>query len=216
MPSTLVDRFLHLDNYLSLLATEHSAFVYVLLFAVLFIETGIVVMPFLPGDSLLFVAGALAAKGVFSLALLVPLLTGAAVLGDSTNYAIGRRLHGRIETGHRLRFIKSDHLVRTQSFFVRHGRKTILIARYVPIVRTLAPFVAALGSMQYGVFLTYNVAGGFLWVMSLLGAGYAFGNVPWVGANLTDVLVGIIALSLLPGVVGWIRAPGSENVQRKP
>jgi membrane-associated protein len=193
---TLIDWILHLDKYLSALATEHSTLVYVLLFAVIFIETGVVVLPFLPGDSLLFVAGALAAKGMFSLPLLMPLLI---VAGD------------RIKAGRRIRFIKPEYLARTEGFFDRHGRKTIVLARYVPVVRTFAPFVAALGNMHYGTFLAYNLAGGTLWVMSLLGAGYAFGNVPWVSQNLTAVLLGIIALSLLPGLVAWLQEQRSKK-----
>jgi membrane-associated protein len=208
---TLIDWILHLDKYLSALATEHSTLVYVLLFAVIFIETGVVVLPFLPGDSLLFVAGALAAKGMFSLPLLMPLLIVAAVAGDAMNFAIGSLLRGRIKAGRRIRFIKPEYLAHTEGFFDRHGRKTIVLARYVPVVRTFAPFVAALGSMHYGTFLAYNLAGGTLWVVSLLGAGYAFGNVPWVSQNLTAVLLGIIALSLLPGLVAWLQEQRSKK-----
>lgn len=205
MLGTMIDWMLHLDRYLAALATEYSMLVYVLLFAVIFIETGIVVMPFLPGDSLLFVAGALAAKGMFALPLLVPLLIVAAIAGDTVNYAIGSFMRGKMTEGRRPRFIKAEYLARTEAFYARHGRKTIVLARYVPIVRTLAPFVAALGSMPYPAFLAYNVLGGVLWVVSLVGAGYAFGNVAWVNDNLTAVLLGIIVLSLLPGLVAWAR-----------
>lgn len=205
MVTTVIDWILHLDKYLAMLAAEHSVLVYLLLFAVILIETGVVVMPFLPGDSLLFVAGALAAQGMFSLPLLVPLLFVAAVGGDTLNFAIGGLLRDRIRQGHRLPLIKADNLTRTEGFFDRHGRKTIVLARFVPIVRTLAPFVASLGNMHYGTFLAYNVVGGALWVVALTGAGYAFGNIAWVSANLTAVLLGIIALSLLPGLVAWLQ-----------
>jgi membrane-associated protein len=211
MLSTVLDWFLHLDKYLAVLAAEHSVLVYALLFAVIFIETGVVVLPFLPGDSLLFVTGALAAKGMFSLPLLVPLLLGAAIAGDTVNYAIGSLLRDRVKHGLRLPLIKPEHLARTESFFGRHGRKTIVLARFVPVVRTFAPFVAALGSMHYGTFLAYNVAGAALWVVSLVGVGHAFGNIAWVSDHLTAVLLGIIALSLLPGLIAWLREQRRET-----
>lgn len=204
MFATLLDWFLHLDRYLAVVATEHQLLVYVLLFAVIFVETGVVVMPFLPGDSLLFVTGALAAKGMLSLAVLIPLLIVAAVLGDILNFAIGSAFRTRVQHGYRFRLIKAEHIAHTERFFERHGPKTIVLARYVPIVRTLAPFVAALGSMRYRTFLAYNVTGGTLWVVSLTVAGYAFGNIKWVNDNLTAVILGIIVLSLVPGIVAWL------------
>jgi len=204
MLTTLLDWFLHLDRHLSVLAVEYQVLVYVLLFAVIFVETGVVVMPFLPGDSLLFVTGALAAKGLLAMPVLIPLLIVAAVLGDIVNFAIGSACRDRLKRGHRLRFIKPDHIALTERFFERHGPKTIVLARYVPIVRTLAPFVAALGSMRYMTFLSYNVAGGTLWVVSLTVAGYIFGNIKWVNENLTAVIMGIIVLSLVPGIVAWL------------
>jgi membrane-associated protein len=205
MLTTFLDWFLHLDRHLTLLATEYQLLVYVLLFAVIFVETGVVVMPFLPGDSLLFVTGALAAKGMLSLPVLIPLLIVAAVLGDIVNFGIGTIFRERIKHGYRLRLIKPEHIAHTERFFERHGPKTIVLARYVPIVRTLAPFVAALGSMRYRTFLAYNVAGGALWVISLTVAGYVFGNIPWVNDNLTAVILGIIVLSLVPGIVAWLQ-----------
>jgi membrane-associated protein len=204
MFATLIDWFLHLDRYLAVVATEYQLLVYVLLFAVIFVETGVVVMPFLPGDSLLFVTGALAAKGMLSLSVLIPLLIVAAVLGDILNFAIGSAFRKRVQQGYRFRLIKDEHIAHTERFFQRHGPKTIVLARYVPIVRTLAPFVAALGSMRYRTFLSYNVAGGTLWVLSLTLAGYAFGNIKWVNDNLTAVILGIIVLSLVPGIVAWL------------
>ena len=213
MLTTLLDWFLHLDRYLAVIATEYQLLVYVLLFAVIFVETGVVVMPFLPGDSLLFVCGALAAKGLLSLPVLIPLLIVAAVVGDIVNFAIGTFFRGRIQHGYRLRFIKPEHIAHTERFFERHGPKTIVLARYVPIVRTLAPFVAALGSMRYRTFLSYNVAGGALWVISLTVAGYIFGNIPWVNDNLTAVILGIIVLSLVPGIVAWLQERYRSNRQ---
>lgn len=205
MLTTLLDWFLHLDRHLAVLAAEYQILVYVLLFAVIFVETGVVVMPFLPGDSLLFVTGALAAKGMLSLPVLIPLLIVAAVVGDIVNFAIGTLFRDRVKHGYRLRFIKPEHIAHTERFFERHGPKTIVLARYVPIVRTLAPFVAALGSMRYRTFLSYNVAGGTLWVVSLTVAGFAFGNITWVNDNLTAVIMGIIVLSLVPGIVAWLQ-----------
>jgi membrane-associated protein len=216
MLSTAIEWVLYLDKYLAALAANHSVLVYVLLFAVVFIETGVVVMPFLPGDSLLFVAGAIAAKGMLSLPILTPLLILAAVAGDAMNFVIGSFMRGKFAVGYRPRLIKPEHLARTESFYIRHGRKTIVLARYVPVIRTLAPFVAALGRMPYGIFLAYNVIGGVLWVVSLVAAGYAFGNIQWVNDNLTLVLLGIIALSLLPGLFAWARQRGADKGLRLP
>lgn len=213
MLSTPLDWFLHLDQHLAALAAGHGTLVYAILFAVIFIETGIVLMPFLPGDSLLFVAGALAAKGMFALPVLIPLLIVAAVAGDAVNFAIGAFMREKMAAGHRPRFIKAEYLERTAHFYERHGRKTIILARYVPIVRTLAPFVAAVGRMHYPTFLAYNVVGAVAWVCSLVAAGYAFGNVEWVSKNLTAVLLGSIALSLLPGILAWLRQSAGRTAQ---
>jgi membrane-associated protein len=201
---TLTGWLLHPDAHLGALAASHGLAVYLLLFAIIFIETGVVILPFLPGDSILFVAGAFAAQGVFSLAILFPLLALAAIAGDSANYALGSKLRKRADDPAHLRFVKAEHLARTRAFFERHGPKTIVLARFVPVVRTLAPFVAALGSMAYRRFFAYNVAGGLVWVAALLGAGRAFGSVEWVRDHLTMVLLGIVVLSLAPGIVGWL------------
>jgi membrane-associated protein len=213
MFSTLLDWILHLDTHLAALASSHAVLVYVALFAVIFIETGVVVLPFLPGDSLLFVAGAMAAQGTFSLPVLVPLLMLAAILGDSMNYAIGSRMRASMVDKHRIRFIKPEYLERTHDFFDRHGRKTIVLARFVPVVRTFAPFVAALGHMAYRVFLAYNVVGGMLWVGALIGAGVAFGNLPWVSEHLTLVILGIVAVSLVPGLIGWLTGKKQDEAR---
>jgi len=204
MLQTLTDWVLHLDAHLAALAAAHSVLVYGVLFAVIFVETGVVVLPFLPGDSLLFVTGALAAQGTFSLPIVVPLLVVAAIAGDAANFAVGDVMRKKAVDQRRLRFLKAEYIERTEAFFDRHGKKTIALARFVPIVRTLAPFVAALGGMPYKAFLSYNVIGGVVWVCSLIGAGYAFGNVAWVGEHLTMVLLGIVVLSILPGIIGWL------------
>lgn len=212
MFSTIIDWILHLDVHLAALAASHALLVYAVLFLVIFVETGVVVLPFLPGDSLLFVAGAMAAQGTLSWPILGPLLVLAAIAGDSLNFAIGERLRDRVLVTGQIRFVKPEHLERTHAFFDRHGPKTIVLARFVPVVRTLAPFVAALGNMAYPTFLRYNVVGGLSWVVALLGAGYAFGNLVWVSAHLTLVILAIVAASIVPGILGWIL----ERTKSKP
>jgi membrane-associated protein len=203
--------FLHLDVHLAELVASHGALVYLMLFAVIFIETGVVILPFLPGDSLLFVAGALCARGAFEPWILFPLLAVAAIAGDTLNFAIGSYLRKRAIDPGRVPLLKPEHVRITHAFFERHGGKTILLARFVPIVRTLAPFVAALGTMPYHTFVAYNVAGGLIWTGSLIAAGYVFGTIPWVSANLTAVIMGIVVLSILPGVIGWLRSRGAAG-----
>ncbi|MFN0041435.1 MAG: DedA family protein [Burkholderiales bacterium] len=199
--SALVDLVLHLDQHLRTLTDNYGNWVYVILFLIVFLETGVVVTPFLPGDSLLFVAGALAASGALDVNLLVVLLILAAVLGDSLNYSIGHFLGPRVFGFRDSRFFKRAYLEKTQAFFARHGGKTIVIARFVPIVRTYAPFVAGIGTMHYRRFLAFNVGGAILWVTSLTWAGYFFGNLPIVRNNLTAVILGIVFLSILPGLI---------------
>jgi membrane-associated protein len=196
-----VDLALHLDRHLSALVLSHGDWVYAILFLIVFLETGLVVTPFLPGDSLLFVAGAIASKGGLDVNLLVILLFLAAAVGDSVNYSIGRFFGPRVFRFEDSRFLRRSYLERTREFFERHGGKTIVIARFVPIIRTYAPFVAGVGAMGYRRFLAFNVAGALLWVASLTYAGYFFGWLPWVRDNLTLVILGIIFLSILPGIV---------------
>jgi membrane-associated protein len=205
MPQLLTDWVFHLDTHLAVLASSHGTLVYAVMFAFIFVETGVVVLPFLPGDSLLFVAGALAAQGIFSAPVLAPALAAAAIAGDTLNFAIGGLMRKHVLDVGRIPFVKQEYLARTRGFFDRHGRKTIVLARFVPVVRTLAPFVAALGRMPYRSFFTYNVIGGLAWVCLLLGAGYAFGNMPWVSQHLTVVILGIVFISILPGIIGWAR-----------
>lgn len=205
----LVDLFLHLDRHLVVLIQEYGAWVYLILFVVIFAETGLVVTPFLPGDSLLFVAGTLAAAGGMDVALLIALLCVAAILGDSVNYAIGKHAGERLVRSGRI--IRPEHIERTHAFFERYGGKTIVIARFVPIVRTFAPFVAGIGQMSYGRFLLFNVSGGILWVVSLTLAGYYFGNLPWVKGNLSLVIISIIVASILPAVIEYVRHRGRNQ-----
>jgi membrane-associated protein len=196
-----VDIVLNLDKHLTWVVQNYGTYVYVLLFAIIFCETGLVVMPFLPGDSLLFVAGTLAATGHMDVHALFATLAAASFLGDNTNYWIGRFTGPRIFRSHEARLLNRAHLDRTRIFYERHGGKTIVIARFMPIVRTFAPFVAGMGSMSYAKFAAYNVAGGILWIGSLLFAGYLFGNIPIVRDNFGLVVIAIIIISILPAVI---------------
>lgn len=197
---------LHLDQHLRELAQSYGAWVYAILFLIVFLETGVVVTPFLPGDSLLFVAGTIAAGGELNVHGLVVLLIAAAIGGDSLNYSIGRYLGPRVFRFDDSRFFKRAHVDRTHAFFERHGGKAIIIARFVPIIRTYAPFVAGVGAMSYRRFLMFNVTGAVLWVALLTYAGFFFGNLPLVKNNLTAVILGIIVLSIMPALVEFWRA----------
>ena len=202
----LLDLVVHLDQHLRALAQNYGNWIYAVLFLIVFLETGLVVTPFLPGDSLLFVAGTIAAGGVLHVHALVLLLIGAAVIGDSVNYDVGRYIGPRVFRFEDSRFFKRAYVDRTHAFFERHGGKTIIIARFVPIIRTYAPFVAGIGAMSYRQFLLFNVTGAILWVVLLTYAGYFFGNLPLVKDNLTLVIVGIIVLSIMPGIIEFWRA----------
>ncbi|PZP50404.1 MAG: DedA family protein, partial [Azospira oryzae] len=203
--AALVDLLLHLDRHLVWVAHNYGAWIYALLFLIVFCETGLVATPFLPGDSLLFVAGTIAAAGAMDVHLVVILLIVAAVLGDTVNYWIGKAVGPRVFHEERARFFRKEYLDRTHRFYERHGGKTIVIARFVPVIRTFAPFVAGIGTMDYRRFLLFNVTGAVLWVTSLTYAGYFFGNLPWVKANLTLVILGIILLSISPGIFEYLR-----------
>lgn len=203
------DILLHLDDYLVWVVDHYGAWIYLLLFVIVFCETGLVVTPFLPGDSLLFVAGAIAAAGGMNVHLLVLLLIVAAILGDAVNYHIGRwagpkMFRGEPWRGDRL--FKPAYLLRTQSFYDRYGGKTIIIARFIPIVRTYAPFIAGVARMPYAKFALYNITGAFIWVVSLTYVGYLFGNIPLIKDNLTLVILTIIFLSIMPAVIEVMRA----------
>ncbi len=203
--ATLVDLLVHLDRHLVWVVENYGAWIYAVLFLIVFCETGLVLTPFLPGDSLLFVAGTLAAAGAMDVHLVVLLLIAAAILGDTVNYWIGKAVGPRVFHEENARFFRKDYLDRTHRFYERHGGKTIVIARFVPVLRTFAPFVAGIGTMDYGRFLFYNVTGAVLWVVSLTYAGYYFGNLPWVKANLTLVILGIVLLSISPGIFEYLR-----------
>ncbi len=203
--SDAVDLFLHIDEHLNAVIDEYGVWTYAILFLIIFLETGVVVTPFLPGDSLLFAAGAFAASGSLEVSVLLVLLSAAAILGDSANYAIGSRIGPRVFHKEDVRFLNKRHLERTHAFYERHGGKTIVIARFVPIVRTFAPFVAGIGSMTYARFLSYNVFGGLLWVCLFVLGGYLFGNVPVVEENFSLVIVAIVLISVMPGVVEYVR-----------
>ena len=199
------DLLVHLDSHLATLLQQHGAWIYPLLFAIIFCETGLVVTPFLPGDSLLFIAGALAAGGGIDVHLLALLLVAAAVLGNTVNYSIGRFIGPKVFQWEDSRFFNKRALERAHAFYEKHGGKTIVITRFVPILRTFAPFVAGIARMSYLSFTVYNVAGALAWVLLLLYAGYWFGNVPFVKENLSWVIVGIIAVSLLPLAFEYLR-----------
>jgi len=203
--AALVDFIFHIDVHLDEIIRAYGLWTYAILFAIVFVETGLVIMPFLPGDSLLFAAGTFAARGSLNPGTLTGLLILAAVLGDTANYWIGHFLAPRISTG-RVHFVNQQHLARTHAFFDKHGGKTIVLARFIPIVRTFAPFVAGVGAMDYARFLAYNVGGAIAWVCLFVWAGYFFGNIPTVEENFTLVIMAIILLSVLPGVVEWLRS----------
>lgn len=202
---SLIDFILHIDVHLGELIRNYGPQTSLILFAIVFIETGLVIMPLLPGDSLLFAAGTFAARGDFDLLWLGSLLSVAAIAGDSLNYAIGHWLGPRVFSQN-YRWLNRRHLQRTEEFYARHGGKTIVLARFVPIVRTFAPFVAGIGAMNYPRFLFYNIAGGLLWVWGFLLLGYHFGNLPAVQGNFTLVILAIIFISVLPVLVEYLRA----------
>jgi len=203
---TVVDLFLHLDKHLGQVLADYGTWTYLILFVIVFCETGLVVTPILPGDSLLFAAGAFAALGSLSPFLLFVLLAAAAILGDTVNYWIGHFLGPRLAAGERFRLINPKHLERTHEFYERYGGKTIILARFVPIVRTFAPFVAGLGKMSYGRFMSFNAIGGVLWVAICVAAGYFFGNLAVVKENFSLVLLAIVFLSVLPMAIEIVRS----------
>ena len=199
----LIDLFLHVDEHLASIISQYGIWTYALLFMVIFMETGFVVTPFLPGDSLLFAAGTFASLGSLNLPLLLGLLVFAAVLGDTVNYWIGHALGDR---AYQIKWVRKDYLDRTHEFFEKHGGKTIFLARFVPIVRTFAPFVAGIGRMSYGYFISYNIFGGIFWVAVFTLAGYFFGNIPFIRRNFEFVIIAIILISVMPILCEWLKA----------
>ena len=195
-----LDIILHLDTHLLALINDYGMWVYGILFLIIFAETGLIIAPFLPGDSLLFVAGALCGMNALQLELLAPLLILAAFCGDNTNYWIGRTLGLHLLERVSGKFLKREHLDKTRTFYEKHGGKTIIFARFLPIIRTFAPFVAGVGLMHYRLFMLFSALGSLAWIGSLTVAGYFFGNMPWVKNNLTLIILGIIVISLLPAL----------------
>lgn len=201
---TLLDFIINLDKHLTELINNFGGFTYVILFLIIFCETGLFMAPFLPGDSLIFVVGALSASGTMNIWLITGVLIAAAVIGDTVNYHIGKFLGPRIFKKQNVRFLNRKHLDRAHEFYRKHGGKTVIMARFIPVIRTFAPFVAGMGSMSYGRFILYNIAGGVAWVSICVASGYFFGNIPVVSENFTLVILAIIGISLLPVVITWL------------
>ena len=205
-----LDILLHLDTYLDIMIQTMGIWSYVIIFLIIFCETGLVVTPVLPGDSLLFAIGTFAALGSFDIIMVLILLTIAAIAGDTVNYWIGNYLGPKVFHYEDSRFFKKKHLERTHQFYEKHGGKTIIIARFIPIIRTFAPFVAGIGRMTYSKFLSYNVVGGILWIFSLTLAGYFFGNIPVVRNNFSLVIMAIVVISVIPGFIEYLRQRSKE------
>lgn len=203
--TSLIDLFLHLDQHLNMIIRDYGLWTYLILFIIIFCETGLVVTPILPGDSLLFAAGAFAAGGALDPLWLFLLLGTAAVAGDTVNYWIGNWVGPKIFHQKEMRFFKKEYLIRTHEFYERHGGKTIIIARFIPIIRTFAPFVAGIGEMTYFRFISYNVIGGIVWIALFVFGGYYFGNLPMVKKNFTLVILAIVFISVLPGIIEFLR-----------
>ena len=205
MMTTILYTLLSLDDSIATLAAQHGHWIYAILFLIIFAETGLVVFPFLPGDSILFIAGTVVATADLNVHLLVLVLTAAAILGDSVNYAVGHFIGPRVYDRPDSRWFRKAHLQRTQAFYDKYGGVTIIIGRFVPIIRTFAPFLAGVAGMRYRRFLAFNVVGAIAWITSLVYAGYLFGNIPWVKDNLAYIVVAIVVVSLIPMVVQWMR-----------
>jgi membrane-associated protein len=203
--ATFTDIILHLDAHLLALTQQYGVWVYAILFLIIYSETGLVIAPFLPGDSLLFVAGALCGMGALQLEWLMPLLMLAAFSGDNTNYWIGRLVGMRLLNRVNAKIIRPDHLAKARAFYEKHGGKTVILARFLPIIRTVVPFVAGIGMMRYRLFVLFSALGSVAWIASLTVAGFLFGNIPLVKNNLTLLIVGIIVVSLLPALIEFIR-----------
>jgi membrane-associated protein len=207
----LIDFILHLDKHLAAIVTEYGTLSYVILFLIVFVETGFIVMPLLPGDSLLFAAGALAAStGALDVKIIIPLLICAALLGDNVNYFVGKYLSKYVKSKDRILFLKREYIERTEAFYEKHGGKTVIMARFIPIIRTIAPFVAGAGSMKYAKYITFCIVGAVLWVVSITLLGYLLGSNPFVKNNFELVVFGIIGFSLLPVIFGFVKSKLSK------
>ncbi|MCX7857172.1 MAG: DedA family protein [Deltaproteobacteria bacterium] len=212
---TLIDFILHIDKHLSVIIAEYGAWTYLILFLIVFLETGLVVTPFLPGDSLLFAAGTFCALGAIDISTTIVLLSFAAILGDTVNYWAGAIVGPKVFSKENVRFLNKKHLERTHEFYEKYGGKTIIIARFVPIVRTFAPFVAGIGKMTYSKFLIYNIIGGIAWVLICTFAGYYFGNIPFVRSNFSIVIVAIIVISIMPGIIEFLKVKYASKNQNQ-
>ena len=212
MITTLIYSLLALDQTVAQLASQYGPWLYGILFLVIFAETGLVVFPFLPGDSILFIAGTVVAVAGLNIHVLALVLVAAAVLGDSVNYAVGHFIGPKVFHEPESRWFKREYLLRTQAFYDKYGGVTIIIGRFVPIIRTFAPFLAGVAGMPYHRFLSFNVTGGMAWILSLVYAGYLFGNIPWVKQNLTFIVLGIVLISLIPAISTYVK----ERRDRKP
>lgn len=210
----LADWFLNIDEHIGIIISTYGTWTYVIMFVVLFCETGLVVMPVLPGDSLLFTLGAFVAQGALDGWILTGALFVAVVLGDNVNYWIGYHVGPKIFSGKKMRWLNIKHLEETQRFYELHGGKTVILARFIPIIRTFAPFVAGIGRMPYGRFLGFSLSGGLSWIIIGIGAGYLFGNIPAVQQNFTLVLVGIVIISLLPAAIKYVQHRRAAAQQR--
>ena len=208
----MMDFILHIDAYLAQIISTYGAWTYAILFTIIFVETGLVIFPFLPGDSLLFAAGTFAALGALNIWFLLGLLMFAAVLGDTVNYSIGHYLGDR---AYNIKWIKKEYLDKTHAFFEKHGGKAIFLARFVPIVRTFAPFVAGIGKMDYSYFITYNLVGGVTWVAIFTLLGYFFGNLEFVQKNFELVIIAIILISVVPMAYEWLKSRREKKVEKK-
>ncbi len=211
---TLLNILINIDKYLVDIINNYGLWSYLILFLVIFCETGLVVTPFLPGDSLIFVLGALAASGDIHLVTIAIILMSAAILGNMVNYQIGRFLGPKVFQQEKIRFLKKEYLVRTHDFYEKHGGKAIILARFIPIIRTFAPFVAGIGQMSYPPFIFYNIVGSVSWVLLFLGGGYFFGNIPVVEKNFTLVVLGIIFISLLPAVISFLNQRKQKQIRQ--
>jgi membrane-associated protein len=212
---TFIEFILHLDKYLGQIIQDYGTWTYLLMFIIIFMETGFVVTPFLPGDSLIFAAGAFAGLGYLHIGVLFAVLAAAAIAGDTANYWIGHFIGPKAFSGN-VRFLKKEYLDRTHAFYEKHGGKTIIIARFIPIIRTFAPFVAGVGAMTYPKFIAYNVIGGIAWVALFTFGGYFFGNLPVVQQNFTFVILAIIFISILPAIIEFIRGRQQSRKQPEP
>lgn len=210
----LINFILHIDQYLANAIDYLGPLSYLILFLIIFAETGLVVIPFLPGDSLLFAAGALAGDGLLNLWVVLPTLIVAAILGDTVNYWLGSRIGARVFSRENSRFFNPGHLQKTEEFYEKYGGKTIIIARFLPIIRTFAPFIAGIGTMKYRTFLAYNVIGAVIWVTSLTLVGYFFGGIPVIKDNFEYAIIGIVLLSLLPPIIEFIRHKLSPRTEK--